>query len=426
MTPSRQKGAALLLTFLLLFTLSSAYLVSKLTAKTSQSTGTATKTNQALIEAKQALIAWSVANGTDSGMARPGELPCPDRNAPGSANEGTAGTGGAAACTTAGSRIGRLPWKTLGIAKTLDGDGNALWYALSPNFRQASQGTEPPININTLGTLLVYDASGTLLTPSGEEAAAVIIAPGTPVGGQSRNNATAANQYLEGTTVNGIAGNNANSTGPFIAGPVGDGSKVNDRIVYITARELLNAVEQRVFLEAQRILRTATTQPPASPTACVANRTSIATGTGYCAATTGACIGRVPDGDPYDPRWSSVPQWFADNGWGRNMVWANGNAPGCNPSSVPTVNGSSTWMMVLISPGPSLSGPRTAPPSSATLPLFVEDAANRDAFANGPAGGPPASTFTIPVRSGTNNDRMTCFNKAQSCWNACVSTPACP
>lgn len=426
MIHSRQRGAALLLIFLLLFTLSSAYLVSKLTTKTSQSAGTATKTNQALAEAKQALIAWSVANGTDSGMARPGELPCPDRNTPGSANEGTAGTGGVAACTTVGSRIGRLPWKTLGIAKTLDGDGNALWYALSPNFRQASQGNEPPINSNTVGTLLVYDASGTLLTPSGEEAAAVIIAPGTPIGSQNRNNATLANQYLEGTTVNGTAGNNANSTGPFIAGPVGDGSKLNDRIVYVTARELLNAVDQRVFMEAQRILGTHYQNHPASPATCTTNRTSIVTGTGYCPSTTGACIGRLPDGEPLEPRWSAVPQWFADNGWGRNMVWANGNAPGCNPSSLPTVNGSSAWLMVLVSPGSSLSGPRTAPPTVATLPLFLEDAANQDAFANGPAGGPPASTFTIPARGATNNDRMACFNKGQKCWNACVSTPTCP
>ncbi|HZX30714.1 MAG TPA: hypothetical protein VFF03_05135, partial [Rhodocyclaceae bacterium] len=293
MTASRQKGAALLVTFLLLFTLCSAYLVSKLSAKASQSAGNTSKTSQALAEAKQALIAWSVANGSDSGMARPGELPCPDRNAPGTANEGTAGAGGVAACTNAGSRIGRLPWKSLGMAKTIDGDGNTLWYVISPNFRQASQGNEPPINSNTVGTLLVYDGSGALLTPTGEEAAAVIIAPGTPVGSQNRNNTTLANQYLEGTTVNGITGNNANSAGPFIAGPVGDGSRLNDRIIYITARELLNGVEQRVFFEAQKFLGAQPYAPPTPPTACTANRPSITPSSGYCASTGTSCVGRV-------------------------------------------------------------------------------------------------------------------------------------
>ena len=45
------------------------------------------------------------------------------------------------------SRVGRLPWRSLGIDQLRDGYGEPLWYVLSRGFRN------PPINFGTLGQI---------------------------------------------------------------------------------------------------------------------------------------------------------------------------------------------------------------------------------------------------------------------------------
>lgn len=122
-------------------------------------------TNEALARAKDALIAYAVAD-----TARPGELPCPDVNNDGKITLGEDMIG--SACV---SLIGRLPWSTLGLPDLRDDAGERLWYALSNDFH--ANGTVP-LNSDT-----AYLATNVSLTLAGTTPAtnlvAIVFSPGT-------------------------------------------------------------------------------------------------------------------------------------------------------------------------------------------------------------------------------------------------------
>src|SRR5262249_17835018 len=122
--PSRQRGFALILVFLVLGVAFSSLLFSYITPF-GPTINNDKVTSAALVQARAALT--GVAAGVNlTGAQRPGDLPCPDLN-----NDGTA----EASCSTLVSRIGRLPWKTLGLPDLRDGAGERLWYAVSTNFK---------------------------------------------------------------------------------------------------------------------------------------------------------------------------------------------------------------------------------------------------------------------------------------------------
>src|SRR5450830_116762 len=114
-----QKGGALIIMALILLLAGTAVMFSVLDA-TSVKIERDKKTAAALAEAKAALIGWSAGHAT-----MPGALPCPD----------TSNFGSSGACTATAGIIGRLPWKTLGLNDLRDGNGECLWYALSPLYR---------------------------------------------------------------------------------------------------------------------------------------------------------------------------------------------------------------------------------------------------------------------------------------------------
>jgi hypothetical protein len=152
-----------------------------------------------------------------------------------------------------------VPWQTLGIPRPLDGSNETIWYAIAGPFRYKNVNALP-ITSDTLGNLVVYqDTNATTVT---SQAIAVLIAPGPPLGTQSRGAATAlcpttgttiqqrycAANYLEATG----GGNNAQTGGPFIrANPSGT---YNDRVLAITNGDLMPLVEQRVAREIMAIL----------------------------------------------------------------------------------------------------------------------------------------------------------------------------
>lgn len=115
-------------------------------------------TREALIKAKEALIAYAV-----SDPIRPGELPCPDINDDGKLVIGEDIIGSACASYT-----GRLPWVTLGIPDLRDDSGERLWYALSVDFH--ANGTVA-LNSNT-----AFRTGNTSLTISGTQPAANVVA----------------------------------------------------------------------------------------------------------------------------------------------------------------------------------------------------------------------------------------------------------
>jgi hypothetical protein len=358
-------------------------------------------TEKSLAQAKQAVIAWSVLQGdigSSPSTRRPGTLPCPDID-----NSGVQ----TASCSAAGgTSIGRLPSKTLGIEDLRDADGERLWYALSNNFRRASGLNNKAINSDTQGTLQLYAADGTtLLTPAGEELAAIIFSAGSPLAGQDRlANANNAANYLDAA----YARNNASAAGPFISGPaksIEGETLVNDRAIAISARELISAIEKRALREAQNALAAfAMANGGKYPNPAKADTPSCMSAINdignyqFCPGDNNVCFGRLPENSlaPY------TPLWFKQNGWGRVMSYAvnqnralDPSAPECTISL--TVDAQSR-RYVLLAPGSQKNGQTRPAPS---LSSYFEDAANYDAWTSSSIGQP---TFSTP--SAASNDQL--------------------
>jgi len=187
------------------------------------------KTELALQQAKEALIAFAAADPT-----LPGRLPCPeDTSRIGGPTEGTA-----LSCSNGSIHAGRIAWRTLGLDNPRDAADEQLWYVLSPGFRGT---TAVPINSESSGQLIVDSQ------PVG--AVALIIAPGLPQTGQNRTMPTATNppditQYLDGT--------NADGDSSFTAIPIA--GTVNDKVLAIYPADLMAAVEKRVANEVRYAL----------------------------------------------------------------------------------------------------------------------------------------------------------------------------
>lgn len=254
------------------------------------------KTYKALAEAKQALIALAVNH-----PVTPGLMPYPDRNGDGNYDD-TSDCYASNVNFAPNFTIGRLPLfkndpncvnakSTVksGLAGDFrDSSGERLWYEVSQNLLHDYKNNGDPegaspiinpsiINTPTNGWFVVVDRSGKILS---DRVAAVIIAPGAPVGNQDRSSGLAdANQYLD-KVVMASGKNYKNYTYYDSAIPllkqefiVGDDmrlvSKVdptykdqavepyyfNDKLVYITIDELIDALEKRVAQEAKAQLR---------------------------------------------------------------------------------------------------------------------------------------------------------------------------
>mgnify|MGYP001189127251 FL=1 len=202
------------------------------------------KTHEALSEAKLALIGYATRSGLATGAARPGELPCPDANNDGSSD------------VCAVNALGRLPWRTLGINDLRDGDGERLWYAVSTTFKNNPR--IYPLNSDTLGTITLRDAAGSLLYngSANNGLVAVIVSPGAPMTRQDGvhqvrdvANINNAINYLD----NALGEDNQNflnsNLNGFVLGPIKDATGdiiLNDKIVSISRHEIMIPVERRV------------------------------------------------------------------------------------------------------------------------------------------------------------------------------------
>jgi hypothetical protein len=150
----------------------------------------------------------------------------------------------------------------------LAGIDQQLWYAVSPAFRRSTAGV---VNTNVSGTLSLDGRSGL---------AAVLIAPGEPVGSQSRPSNNDAN-YLEA----------GNAGGPnFISTYPTDPDNFNDRVIGIHASEILSPVSARVAETIKQQLDAYHSSNGQYP----------------------------PDAAEYNAALGSAPAWFANNQWGSN------------------------------------------------------------------------------------------------------------
>ena len=328
-TRRRQKGLALLILVFFLALVATAYGVQSLNAANIKNERDR-KTALALAQAKDALIGWSARQAST-----PGSLPCTD-----SSNAGSLVNSG----QNCQAYIGHLPWKTLEISDLRDGDGECLWYALSPAYRSAipavSRNATNKINNAVLGTITIKSANGVNLPVPINPVIAVIIAPGAPISGQSHNNVgvtqcggnTVASNYLDSANgVNNATGNNNPLLLPnnytFTAGD--SSGTFNDKVVYITAEELYRAVRKRMVKEilgnVNVLAGPAKYYSLNGSYPCPASTPAGASMASPCLSSTGYANNSLAMGLQY----ASLGSWLANNGWFANATYSY-----TNPTSV--------------------------------------------------------------------------------------------
>lgn len=260
------------------------------------------KTYHSLNDAKVALIAWAVNH-----KYAPGQMPWPDRKE--AVNPNYDGSSDCVATAFQSSYLlGQLPslpstspcldhntgsvayaglstYPGLGQEFT-DAQGNRIWYAVSRNLVHDYENAEDPVinpgminaphaitpYLRQSGTqsypwLRVLDRNGNLVS---DRVAAVLIAPGDPIGGQDRSGVADPNQYLDGFKIGaasyknsdyalvdedfimGEDSRNVSSNDPTFVQPY----NFNDKLVYITIDELMAALEKRVGEQVRSSLKT--------------------------------------------------------------------------------------------------------------------------------------------------------------------------
>lgn len=309
------------------------------------------KTQAILTEAKEALIAYA-SSVYPVGNNRPGDLPCPDTN-----NDGKKelSCGSANGSTGQAARLGRLPWKSLGLADLRDASGERLWYAVSNNFKENTR--RLPLNSDTTGTILVADSAGNSIP----NVIAVIIAPGVPL--QRLNGAVIQDRspagennpanYLDETATEDNADFTDSATNGFVSGIVRDAQGrilVNDTMLLITYNDLMPQLERQV---ASTVLNCLTSY--AAYIGGIHNNQGrypwaadmAASALNNYADSPNTLFGRIPEtlmnskasAANMLPNWGGIPSctinenWFRDN-WREQVFYAIADAfkPGTTPA----------------------------------------------------------------------------------------------
>lgn len=257
------------------------YLLGQTNRLFSRSSGSAANTI-VLQQARDALLARAV-----SDTNRPGSLPCPALSSDGTAP-------GLPPCPTF---VGWLPWRTLGLPDLRDNSGERIWYVLSPNFQDS--GT---INITSTSALSLDGNTGI---------AALVIAPGSALSGQSRpsNNVV---DYLDAKDGNLWTSNN-DGDNSYFSGNAGD--KFNDKALPLTTAVLFSNVSKRILSEIRYAYSAGASIAP------------FADSDNDGLSNPGQDLGRFPYKNPayaiHSPSWYSsdpahYPLWYnslENNGW---------------------------------------------------------------------------------------------------------------
>lgn len=164
------------------------------------------------------------------------------------------------------SVIGKLPWRTLGLAPLRDGRGECLWYVVSGRFKNAP--TTDAFNWDTRGQINLGDGSGNIIASN---VAALVVAAGNALDGQSRalsdpayaqcgGNYDARNYldpYAASDAVYGTVNYFSGSTNSRVAPDSGDklwivgSDHYNDRFTVIGADDIFHALVRRADFSAQ-------------------------------------------------------------------------------------------------------------------------------------------------------------------------------
>lgn len=404
-----QKGAALLALLFLVVTLFLSTLIPSLSI-TSIDFLKQQKTSEALMQAKEALIASAITATLSSSGPRPGDLPCPDRDNDGRAESSCGNKNG----SRQEWRLARLPWLTLGLTDLRDASGERLWYAVSNHFKNNTR--TAVLNSDTPGTITIRDGNGNIThnacTDNG--VVAVLIAPGAPIVRQdglvqdrSTDNINHPKHYLDivGTEDNADFSDlttsdcvAAASNNGFFSGPVVDEKgrvTANDTVLVITRDEIMAAIEKRVAREVLKELSVFFEYHQYFPRpADLADESCLGTDSviDNCLSAAGNKTGRLP-ATPQD-MWPTPllrgsdhanPDWFQVNGWREMTLYAvadacitpSGSCQGSNLLAVatPGISPQATQPIVIVSAGRKLAAAqsRTSTSQKATITNYLED-----------------------------------------------------
>jgi len=401
-----QHGSAILI-ILTIIGIGAAFLLVSALNKSNQQLERDKITTAALAQAKEALVGYAASVDVSPSGPRPGDLPCPDTN-----NDGIAETscGNASGSTGQNLRLGRLPWKSLGLPDLQDGYGERLWYAVSNNFKKNTR--TGLLNSDTNGTITVRDSTGTIINNgTGSSAAiAVIIAPGSAFTRQDgvnqvRDVANANNpvNYLDISNGEDNAAFVDSGTDGFISGDVRDANNniiVNDRILAITYDNLMPILEQRVAREVFYCLNNYAADPLNQGRLPWAADMTASAGGNY-SDTTNTRFGRLPStvsntvtdsgSSPMKNGWTSSCKlnsgtWW--NNWREVVFYAVADAykpkpipplPSCgacltvNPPSATANKQFAVFMASRRLPGVSGGQPRVSNADKSTITNYLED-----------------------------------------------------
>lgn len=238
-------GAALMAMLVIVVVGISAMLISSLSAARLKNARQKT-ISSALAQAKEALVSYAVTYGdTHAGQVH-GYLPCPDIDGKDISGNPAEGSTKLSCGAKNVSSIGRLPWKTLELPALRDGDGECLWYAIAGNYKNNPK--TDLMNWDNNGLFEILDANGATIA---QNVAAVVFAPGSALGSQSRapdgaapvcgGNYTASN-YLDNAAVSDIA----NAISQFRLGASAQmNDQINDQMIFITKDDIFNAIMRR-------------------------------------------------------------------------------------------------------------------------------------------------------------------------------------
>lgn len=263
--PARnQSGAALLIMVAILTIGITSLVLAALNSSTrNEITDVRNRDAAALAQAKEALIGYVVKQAASYGESAPGQLPCPESpGEAGTVDEGRANPNYCNPTDAINKTVGRLPWRTLGIDKLVDGNSEPLWYAVSANWVPATAGNPPIVNAGTAGQLSADGVAGVV---------AVIIAPGRPLNinptaAQAAQGCVARNQARNDRSHVPAGGNPdyrdylecQNASAPidltFGSSIIDNATNavINDQVVTITAAEILSAIQGPLSERLQR------------------------------------------------------------------------------------------------------------------------------------------------------------------------------
>lgn len=254
---SRQGGAALIV-FVTVLIMGVAWLTVNALGKAPVATSEReVKTGLALQVAKQALLSYIAKQAAETTEASPGRLPCPEHpSVAGTANTGIAAPIVGVPSTSPCSGIGRLPSRTLGVDTVVDGYEEPLWYIVPTGvWALINSATVLVINPATAGQLSVdgtANAAVALIVAPGRPIS-TLAEPGAPIAGCVRvNQNVAARNVAPLDPANFLECANSAVTTPGSYSTVMTAPWSNDRVITITANEVMDAISGPVADRLQR------------------------------------------------------------------------------------------------------------------------------------------------------------------------------